>query len=364
MKARAAVLVADRKLEIRHFDVPEEHPPGWGLLRVEGCGICGSDVEQYDGVTRAAGICEYPVIPGHEIVGRIAALDDDGRRRWGVEVGDRVAMHGTAGCGVCVQCRRGARCHTQFYYGFRSANLGSGLWGGYAEYLQLAPNATLFPMPAHLPVEDAVLFNPLAAGFDWVIKEGRTGLGDSVVICGPGQRGLASVIGAREAGAGQIIVTGLARDRDKLALARLLGATTTLVVGEDDVVDAVRDLTEGRGADRVVDTTPLATQPVIDALTFVRTGGTIVLAGLKGGRTMAGFPVDTIVHKKITVVGVLSTSAWAVDQAIRTISSGRYPLSDLHTATMPLERADLAIRMLAGEVEGESPVHLTVVPTG
>jgi threonine dehydrogenase-like Zn-dependent dehydrogenase len=362
MTARAAVQVADRSLEVRALAVPDEPPVGGALLRVEGSGMCGSDVEQYEGVTQRSGRFAYPVIPGHEIVGRIAALHPEGAARWGLSVGDRVGVHGTAPCGVCRRCRDAGRCSVQFYYGFRSTTEGSGLWGGYAEYLEVAPNTQLHPISSLLPVEDAVLFNPLAAGFDWVVREGGTQVGDTVLVLGSGQRGLASVIAAREAGASEVIVTGLARDEHKLELARRLGATATLVADRDDVPAGVRDLTAGRGVDKVIETTPNATRPVLDAIESARPGGTVVLAGLKGGRPMPDFPVDEFVHKQLRMIGVLSTSSWAVDQAIRVIESGRYPLADLHSGTHPLEEVDLAVRMLAGEVDGANPVHLTVVP--
>src|SRR3546814_2699461 len=76
-------------------------PPGGAILAVEGCGMCGSDIKQYHGGTARAGIMSYPVIPGHETVGRIAKIDVEGVRRWGLKEGDRVAVHGIAPCGTC-----------------------------------------------------------------------------------------------------------------------------------------------------------------------------------------------------------------------------------------------------------------------
>jgi threonine dehydrogenase-like Zn-dependent dehydrogenase len=365
MSVRAAVLTADRHVESQEFPDPVLGP-GEALLRVEGCGMCGSDVEAYHGATARQRLLEYPVIPGHESVGRIAAIDDEARRLWGLDVGARVAVVGGPKCGTCDFCRverPGWRpCPNGVTYGYRTTTIGSGLWGGFSEYLQLLPGSVLMAVPEDLSAQDCVLFNPLAAGFDWVVRSAGTQVGDTVLILGAGQRGLASVIAAREAGAAQIVVTGLERDRKKLDLALRLGATLAVNVEQDSVVTAVRDLTHGRGAERVIEATPLAAQPVLDALEAARWGGTVVLAGLKGQRPMDSFPVDTIVHKVLTVVGVLGTSVWSNEQAIRTIASGAYPLDELHSHTFGLDDVGHAMELLAGEVEHEDAIHITIVP--
>src|SRR5690606_29361143 len=114
-----------------------------------------------------------------------------------------------------------------------------GLWGGYAQYMYLHPNSVLHRGDAALPPGIAVMFNPLGAGFRWAVEIPRTRPGDTVVILGPGQRGLASVIACREVGAGTIIVTGLAADAKKLALARAFGADHTVDVDNEDAVARV-----------------------------------------------------------------------------------------------------------------------------
>src|SRR3546814_10967855 len=88
--------------------------------------MCGSDIKQYHGGTARAGIMSYPVIPGHETVGRIAKIDVEGVRRWGLKEGDRVAVHGIAPCGTCSGCMADSKCIDSFYYGFRSLHDRSG----------------------------------------------------------------------------------------------------------------------------------------------------------------------------------------------------------------------------------------------
>lgn len=115
-----------------------------------------------------------------------------------------------------------------------------GLWGAYAQYMYLHPNSIVHPMDASIPASTAVMFNPLGAGFRWAVELPKTSPGDRIVILGPGQRGLASVIAAKEAGASQIIVTGLEADRDKLALARSFGADHTIDVENENAVRRVK----------------------------------------------------------------------------------------------------------------------------
>jgi threonine dehydrogenase-like Zn-dependent dehydrogenase len=361
MKAKAAILVAERTFEFRNVEVPADPPHGGAILAVEGCGLCGSDVEQFNGAIVRMGLMRYPTITGHEPLGRIAKIHPEGARRWGLREGDRVAIHGVAPCGVCSGCIAGGRCIEGFSFGNRSFDVGSGLWGGFCEYMEIAPSAKLYPVSERLSIPDALLYNPLAAGFDWVIHLGGLRVGDRVLVLGAGQRGLACVIAAALAGASQIIVTGLKKDAENLHLAKVFGATLTLSVEDQDVSAAVREATAGEGVDLVVDTTPNAFQPVSDAIVAVRPDGTIVLAGLKGGRGMPDFPLDMLIDKRIRILGAKSTGQWATRQAICLVESGRLPLHRLHTHKLPLTQLEYAIRLLAGEVAGERALHISMV---
>jgi len=130
-----------------------------------------------------------------------------------------------------------------------------------------------------------------------------------------------TVLAARTAGAGTIIVTGLARDAAKLALAREFGADHTINVEAEDTVARVLDITGGAGADVVLELTPMASQPVLDAMHAVRWGGRVVLAGLKGGR-LVELPTDLLINKSLTVVGAFSVDSRAYAEAIRLIEGG------------------------------------------
>ena len=359
---RAAVQVEANRIEM--MDLPEPSPEPGALIRIEGTGICGSDLESYRGAIVDAGLGAYPYVPGHEPVGRIEWIDDDTAARSGVGVGARVAVEPFAPCGVCRRCTEGAYrlCRNRFIYSLSPIDIAPGLWGGFAEIMSIRPGSILHEVPEHVSVEDAVLFNPLGAGFEWGYRAAGTVPGDTVLILGAGQRGLGSVVAAREAGAERIIVTGLERDARKLEVAVALGATDTLRADQLDVAEAVRDLTGGEGADRVVDVTSGAPQVVNDALAAVRAGGTVVLAGLKDRKPVPGFVSDDIVFKDVTVRGALGVSAWSFAQALRIIGAQRYPFDILHTHTLPLERVVEALGILAGESPGEDAIHITIVP--
>ncbi len=360
-KSLAIVQTGARKLELREFPLPEIRDDD-ALLKVEACGICGSDYEQYQGAFAAI---RYPVIPGHEPLGFIEKIGPVAARRWGVKEGDRVAVEVLLPCGFCENCRAGAYriCvgkGRMSAYGYTPCEIAPALWGGYAQHMYLDPQTMMHKVSPKVPAEIAVMFNPLGAGIRWAVQLPGTTIGDTIVILGPGQRGLASAIAAREAGACQIIVTGLKRDAKKLALAREFGATHTIDVEQDDPVAAVREITHGRMADVVVDVTAYATAAVTQAIDIVRRGGTVVLAGTKGLRPVENFLSDKIVGKEIRVQGAMGVDFRAYVPAIRLIESNRYPLEKMHTHTLPLEQAEHAIKILAGEVPGEEAIHIAI----
>jgi threonine dehydrogenase-like Zn-dependent dehydrogenase len=361
---RAAVQVAPRRIEIREFARPVIGPDE-GLLRVEANGICGSDVETYKGHmrTRAAG----PVIPGHEPLGIIEEVGERAAQRWGVQPGDRVALEVIVPCRSCHDCLTGryqACRNRRFGHGVTGVDVAPSLWGGFAEHLYLTPGAVLHKVDNSLPAELAVMFNPLGAGVRWAVHLGGAGLGDTVLVLGAGQRGIAAVIAAKAAGAGTVIVTGLESDAHKLELARRFGADHTIVVdgdGAEDVVERVTEITDGAMADVVLELTPMAHAPVTHALLAAKHGGTVVLAGLKGGAEVP-LRTDLIINRALTVKGAYGVDARGYAEAIAIIESRRFPLEELHTHTFGLEDTALAIETLAGEVPGQAAVHVSVHP--
>jgi threonine dehydrogenase-like Zn-dependent dehydrogenase len=359
---RAVVQTGPRRLELRELPVPDIDDDS-ALLRVEACGICGSDAEQYSGVLPVS----YPLIPGHEPVGIIDRIGDRAAKRWGVDAGDRVAVEVLIPCGHCRACLEGRYqvCRGRggmFGYAYVPLSHPPGLWGAYADYMYLDPYSIVHPMRKDLPASLAALFNPLGAGFRWAVELPGTGPGDTVLVLGPGQRGLASVIAARAAGADRIIVTGLTRDAKKMALALELGADHVIDVEAEDARRRVKELTGGRGADVVIEVSSNATQPIAEALHYVATGGRIILAGVKGFKPVPDFVSDLVVVKEVTIRGAFGVTSRAYDAAIRLIESGRVDLAKMHTHDFPLEQAELAIQTLAGDAPGEASIHSCLLP--
>ena len=353
------VQTAPRVLEARDLPIPEIDDES-ALLRIEACGICGSDYEQFEGVLRTP----MPVIPGHEPLGIIEAIGDRAARRWGVDVGDRIAVETLLSCRFCGPCLQGNYhlCRNRRIYSYIPLSDEPGLWGAYSEYMFLHANSIVHKVDASLPAELAVIFNPLGAGFRWAVEVPKTGPGDRVVVLGPGQRGLACVLACREAGAEQIIVTGLEADAAKLELAREFGAHATIDVQNEDARRRIQELTDGAGADVVVDVTSYATEPITGALDYVRPGGTVVLAGVKGFKPVENFVSDKVVMKEISIRGVIGVTSTGYASAIRLIESRRYPIERMHTHDFGLRDAELAIRTLAREIPGEESIHSCLRP--
>jgi len=363
MQSRAAVQTGARRVAVEEMSLPDLLDDDMAVLEVEANGMCGSDWEQYRGRQSSGGWVRFPVVPGHETVGRIHAAGERFAARWGVAPGDRVAVNSLVSCGACRHCLAGRRlfCAERFVYGYTPATLWPGLWGGYAQHMLLRPNTILYRLDETASAEDAVLFNPLAAGFDWLCRAGELRVGDTVVIIGAGQRGLCSVVAAVEAGAARVILAGRGRHMWKLDLARELGATHVVDLDREALAPAVAEITGGDMADVALDTTPVATEPVRMAIDSVRPEGVVVLGGIKGSEAgVDGLSPDRLCARAITVRGVVGVSDRAKEQAVGVILSRRFPLNRLHTHTLPLEDIDRALRIMGGEVVGEEALHVTI----
>src|SRR5690349_16028235 len=166
-RARALVLEAPRRLVERELPLPVVGDDD-AVLRVEACGLCGTDHEQFTGLLPGPGA----FVPGHETVGVIEEIGDAAAARWGVAAGDRVAVEVFQSCRTCDACRAGQtqRCERHGIgdmYGFVSSATAPGLWGGYATHQYLAPDTQLLQLPPSLDPAVATLFNPLGAGIRW-----------------------------------------------------------------------------------------------------------------------------------------------------------------------------------------------------
>jgi alcohol dehydrogenase len=360
--ARALVLEGPRRLRAREIPRPEiGDDAGW--LRVEACGLCGTDHEQYSGVIDGG----FAFVPGHEVVGVIEAIGPAAASRWGVAAGERVAVEVFQSCGTCPSCAGGEYRHCRVHgigdmYGFIPVERSPGLWGGYADHQFLAPDSRLLPVPPSLDPVLATVFNPLGAGIRWAATVPGTADGDVVAVLGPGIRGLSSVVAARAAGAGFVLLPGRGeRDRERLELGRTFGADLAVDIALDDPVAALKDATGGL-ADVVVDVTAKAPGALAQALALARPGGTVVVAGTRGSSDTPGFRPDLIVYKELRIQGVLGVDTPAYRAALDLLATHRYPFADLPRRVTGLDGVEDLLQSMAGEREELAPVHGVVAP--
>lgn len=333
------------------------------LLRVEACGLCGTDHEQYTGQLFGG----RAFIPGHETVGVIESIGADAAVAWGVTAGDRVAVEVFRSCGACGPCLAGTyqRCERhglRDMYGFVPLDQEPGLWGGYAAHQYLGAGTNLVKVPEGLDSVEATLFNPVGAGIRWGVTVPGTGAGDVVAVMGPGIRGLSAAAAAKDAGAGFVMVTGYGeRDRARLDAARSFGADLVVDVASDDAVERLREATGGL-ADVVVDVTAKAPAALGQAIALARAGGTVVVAGTRGSAETPGFWPDLIVYKELRILGALGVDLDAYRAAFALLESGRYPFGEVSRRTAGFGDLERLLQTMAGETDDTPPLHGVFVP--
>ncbi len=359
-KSRGATLVAPSKIEIREYPIPEIPPEG-GLLAVEMAGVCGTDVKYYHGKLTLP----LPVILGHEILGHVSKLGREAASIHGVKEGDRVILKGALGCGRCPDCRRGAArfCKRRTSYGGRTSSAKPPhLFGGFADYIYLAPDVLLTKITEDLPAKAAALIGSVMAnGFQWVVRRGGVKMGDFVVIQGPGQQGLACTFAARQSGAARVFVSGIGRDTPRLALAMRFGAHRTINVEQEDLIEVVRRETGGAMADVVVDVSG-SPQAIKTSIECVRRQGTMVLAGLSGDTTVTPMLMDKLVWREIRLQGAYTGDNDAVDASIRLLESTKFPVQEMVSHIFSLDETERCIQAVGGEIPELFPTKALIKP--
>ena len=220
--------------------VPEVRP-GWALVRMKAAGVCGSDLHFYHSSSEEQGPRLGKVV-GHEPSG---VVEEVGAGVHGVRPGDRVSIYHWIGCGYCHHCRSGYRQFCPEGVGIAAAGYGSS-----AEYL-LAPEANCLPLPDELSFADGAMMACCAATAFSALKKLNASADNDLVVFGLGPVGLCVLMEARALGVKTI---GVEVVPERLALARQLGADGVVDASDIDPTDAVRDLTNGRGADLAVET--------------------------------------------------------------------------------------------------------------
>lgn len=360
-RSLAAVMLRTEVTEMREFPLPEI-PEDAGLLRIRANGICGSDWNHYHNEKLGQRIL------GHEMVGTIERIGRAAAYRWGAKEGDLVAVEEYLPCGHCEYCREGeirscyetdTRMAGAIRYGSTSITVPPALWGGYSQFAYLHPRSLVHRVPDGVPPRIAAMALPLGNGFQWAALDGKAGPGKTVVIQGPGQQGLCCVIAASVVGADLIIVSGLKKDRQRLELARVLGAHHTVMADEADLLEAVADITRGRMADLVIDTSGAAPESVNASMRLLRKRGILQRVSRKG--PVPSFDADHLVFTQITLQGLRGHSFQAVEMALRTMALGRVPLERMSTHLLGLADVDRALRMVGGQSQEQS-IHVSIDP--
>jgi alcohol dehydrogenase len=247
-------------------------------------------------------------------------------------------------------------------YGYIPVERAPGLWGGYAQYQYLSPDSKLLRVPDSLDPVTATLFNPLGAGIRWAATLPGTASGDVVAVLGPGIRGLCSLVAAKDAGAAFVLVTGCGeRDHARLETARRFGADLVVDVAEEDPVRALVRAA-GREADVVVDVTAKAPGALDQAVRLSRTGGTVVVAGTRGGDGSSAFNSDALVYKEVRLLGALGVQVPSYEAALTLLASGRLPFADIDRRVVGFAGVAELLGALA-DGSADTPLHSVVVPT-
>lgn len=359
MSVRAAVFFGNGEYEVREFADPEP-PAGGAVLQVEAVGLCGSDLAQFHGGVGVPGE-KFPVVPGHETVGRIAKITAEAAQAWGLAEGDRVCVDEILRCGECPACRSGSPdCAAMHVYGYTlGADDGPGLWGGYGEQMVLRPRTNLHKLPEHIAAEELTMFEPLANAVYWVQRAGVQ-LGDTVVIQGPGHQGLACLMAARAAGAGQIIVTGTTADALRFDAARALGADAVIDVQQEDPIARVGELTGGAMADVVMDIAAVATSTIPLAVMLAKSYGRVLLAGLKHFAPVENFISDLVVFKQLTLVGGAGYTPASMRAAVDLLTSDRVNRDVLVGDVVTLDTIDRGLALLARSIPDHDAIHVSL----
>ena len=295
------------------------------LVEVECAGICGSEIHIYH--NQVSYRLNPPLILGHEFAGVIVEKGADVQ---GFDLGDRVTVETHAYvCGRCRFCRSGDYnlCPERRSFGFT-------VDGAFTRYVR-ARQEILHRVPANVSLAEAALTEPLCVAYNALVGKTRIRPGDHVAILGPGPVGLFCLQVARLAGAGMVTVSGTGQDLARLELARQLGADVIINSQEEDAIERVLSLSQGAGADVVVDAAgPTAT--LQQSLAMVRRNGQITKIGW--GPEPVGLSLDPIIEKAVTLQGSFSHTWPTWERCLALMSQGRLKTGPLISARWPISR--------------------------
>lgn len=368
-KGRITVLEAPgSEFIIREHELPEAEP-GTALMKIEMCGLCGTDVHYWKGHKPTFDLI-FPGVMGHEITGTLIALGEGFREDAlgkPLKVGDRIVPAPLVTCGSCFFCaiaKEPVKCLNGKAYG----HLGDGPpyhHGGYAEYLYLfLPGTMVFK--TDLPPEVAVLLEPMSIAVNAVDKIGVYP-GEVAVVQGVGPIGLLTVACAKLSGASRVIA--IDSQPGRLALAKKLGADLTINLKEfPEAKDRIRSVHEestgGFGADVVFECAGVPSA-VPEGIDYLRYGGRFCEEGhFADAGTVEINPSTHMCAKCITLVGAWSSTPDTFARALNLLERHDFPYGEMVTHRLPLERTTEGFRALATDriIDGREVIKAVTAP--
>jgi threonine 3-dehydrogenase len=302
------------------------------LIRVEKAGVCGTDQHIYAWDKWAQARVKPPIVVGHEFMGTVAAVGDAVRS---VRIGDRVSAEGHIVDLVCLLCRTG-----EAHICERVKIIGVDRDGAFAEYIAM-PEYNIWRLDPAIPDEYAAIFDPLGNAVHTVMAAGVSI--KSVVITGVGSIGLMAIPVSRAAGASSVFAIDV--NPAKLELAKRLGADATFLAEQADLVQEIKDRTNGDGADVLLEMS--GSGAAIDAgLQMVRNGGTAALLGIPSDSVNINL-AERIIFKGLKVLGINGRrmfETWYQTQAL--VKSGRVDLRSIITHVLPFTQFDRAFELM------------------
>lgn len=327
-------------LEPQDMPVPGKPGPGEVLVRVDAVGVCGSDVHIYEWTDGYDFMVPHLAVTlGHEFAGHVAAAGPDAN----IAEGTRVAVVPTVLCGRCASCRAG---EPQICTDRRAIGLTRD--GGFARYVRV-PEANLLRLPETIDAELGALIEPLSVAADAVLV-GEVGLGDTVLVLGPGTIGQGIALMARAAGAGRVIVAGRA-DGPRFDVLKRLGFSDLVDVADTALCDQVMQLTAGKPVDIVLEATGHPPS-IVDGLSVLKKGGVLVVAGIHPEPLT--LPLTVFVRNRHQLRASHSTARRTWDRVASLLARDPESFRPMITHRMPLERGiegfELARQRVASKV--------------
>ncbi len=319
---KALLLSEYSRLDV--VDLPMPRPgPDDVLVKVEACGICGSDVHGYDG---SSGRRIPPLVMGHEAAGVVAA---SGANVTDLREGEHITFDSTVYCGKCQYCQRGEVNLCEFREVLGVATPDFRRQGAFAEYLVI-PRRIVHPLPNELAFSDAAMVEPLSVAVH-AVKLSEVPANGTALVVGAGMIGLLVLQALREAGCSFIIVSDV--DDTRLQLAKNLGATVTINAKSADTAAEVRRHTSETGVDVALEAVG-STPTIKTAIESVRRGGTVTLIG--NIAPTVEIPLQIVVGRQIRLQGT-AASAGEYPECIDMLATGKVNLKPLISMVAPLD---------------------------